>query len=82
MCNYFITILGFSIYKSYYFSEQKTKHVNVNTVFIYEFNKRIDDIKDHIINNSILYAMKKIIVLRYYDFYSETVFVPADSFPE
>ena len=47
MCNYFITILGFSIYKSYYFSEQKTKHVNVNTIFIYEFNKRIDDIKDH-----------------------------------
>ena len=27
--NYFITILGFSIYKSYYLSEQKTKNVNV-----------------------------------------------------
>ena len=27
--NYFITILGFSIYKSYYLFEQKTKHVNV-----------------------------------------------------
>jgi hypothetical protein len=27
--NYFITILGFSIYKSYYLSEQKTKNVNI-----------------------------------------------------
>ena len=27
--NYFITILGFSIYKSYYLSEQKSKNVNV-----------------------------------------------------
>jgi hypothetical protein len=27
--NYFITIFSFSIYKSYYFSEQKTKNVNV-----------------------------------------------------
>ena len=26
---YFITILGFSIYKTYYLSEQKTKNVNV-----------------------------------------------------
>jgi hypothetical protein len=36
--NYFITILGFSIYKSYYLSEQKTTNVNVYTIFIYEFN--------------------------------------------
>jgi hypothetical protein len=27
--------------------------------FIYEFNKRIDDIKYHRKNNSFLYAMKK-----------------------
>jgi hypothetical protein len=27
--NYFITIFGFSIYKSYYLFEQKTKNVNV-----------------------------------------------------
>jgi hypothetical protein len=27
--NYFITILSFSIYKSYYLSEQKTKNVNI-----------------------------------------------------
>ena len=57
--NYFITILGFSIYKSYYLSEQKTKNVNVYTIFIYEFNKRIDEIKNHSMNNSFLYAMKK-----------------------
>ena len=43
--NYFITILGFSIYKSYYLSEQKTTNINVYTIFIYELNKRIDDIK-------------------------------------
>jgi len=30
--NYFIPILGFSIYKSYYLSEQKTKNVNVSIV--------------------------------------------------
>jgi len=59
LCNYFITILDFTIYKSYYFSEQKTKHENVNTIFIYEFNKRIDDIKDHIINNSFFVCYEK-----------------------
>ena len=48
--NYFITILEFLIYKSYYLSEQKTK--NVNVIFIYEFNKRIDDIKYNRKNNS------------------------------
>ena len=57
--NYFITILGFSIYKSYYLSEQKTKNVNVYKFFIYEFNKRIDEIKDHRRDSSFLYAMKK-----------------------
>jgi hypothetical protein len=57
--NYFITILGFSIYKSYYLSEQKTKNVNVYKFFIYELNKTIDDIKNHSTNNSFLYAMKK-----------------------
>jgi hypothetical protein len=34
--NYFITILGFSIYKSYYSSEQKTKNVNVYKNCIYD----------------------------------------------
>ena len=43
--NYFITILSFSIYKSYYLSEQKTKNVNFYNFFIYELNKRIDEIK-------------------------------------
>jgi hypothetical protein len=42
--NYFITILRFSIYKSYYLSEQKTTNVNVYNFFIYELNKRTDDI--------------------------------------
>ena len=57
--NYFITILGFSIYKSYYLSEQKTKNVNIYKIFIYELNKRIDEIKHHSMNNSFLYAMNK-----------------------
>ena len=55
--NYFITILGFSIYKSYYLSEQKTKNANVYTIFIYEVNKRIDGVKYHRRNNSLLYAI-------------------------
>ena len=57
--NYFITILGFLIYKSYYLSEQKTTNVNAYTIFIYELNKRIDEMKNHSMNNSFLYAMKK-----------------------
>ena len=57
--NYFITILSFSIYKSYYLSEQKTTNVNVYKMFIYKFNKRIDEIKDQRRNSSLLYAMKK-----------------------
>ena len=39
-----LIILGFSIYKSYYLSEQKTTNVNVYKFFIYELNKRTDDI--------------------------------------
>jgi hypothetical protein len=57
--NYFITILGFSIYKSYYLSEQKITNVNVYNFFIYELNIRIDEIKNHSMNNSCLHAMKK-----------------------
>jgi hypothetical protein len=32
---------------------------NVYKNFIYELNKRIDEIKNHSMNNSFLYAMKK-----------------------
>ena len=35
--NYFLTILGFSIYKSYYVSEQKTKQVNIYSLFVREY---------------------------------------------
>jgi hypothetical protein len=48
-----------SIYKSYYLSEQKTKNVNVYKICIYELNKRIDEIKNHSMNNSFLHAMKR-----------------------
>jgi hypothetical protein len=33
--NYFLTILGFSIYKAYYASEQKTKQVNIYSLHIH-----------------------------------------------
>jgi hypothetical protein len=56
--NYFITILGFSIYKSYHLSEQKTKNVNVYTNCIYEFNKRIDEIKNHSVNKDYIFFPK------------------------
>ena len=67
--NYFIAILSFLIYKSIYLSEQTTTNVNIYQNCIYEFNKRIDEIKNHNRNDSFLYAMKKKIK-RYYDYYS------------
>jgi hypothetical protein len=43
--NYFaikilLTVVGFSIYKSYYISEQKTKYINVHRIFVNEYTKR------------------------------------------
>ena len=35
--NYFLTIVGFSIYESYYISEQKTKRVDVYSLFVREY---------------------------------------------
>ena len=32
--NFLITVVGFSIYKSYYISEQKTKYINVYRIFV------------------------------------------------
>ena len=39
--NFFLTIVGFSIYKAYYISDQKTKNVNVYSIFRNEFNRRV-----------------------------------------
>ena len=39
--NILITVVGFSIYKSYYISEQKTKYINVYRIFVNEYIKRI-----------------------------------------
>jgi len=36
MTNYFLTIVGFSIHKAYYISEQKTKRVDVYSSFVRE----------------------------------------------
>jgi hypothetical protein len=47
--NYFLTIVGFSILKAYYISEQKTKRVDVYSLFgreylqIYGANERIQN---------------------------------------
>ena len=34
---YFLTIIGFSIYKAYYISEQKTKRLDVYSLFVREY---------------------------------------------
>jgi hypothetical protein len=39
--NFLITVLGFSIHKSYYISEQKTKYIKVYIIFVNEYIKRI-----------------------------------------
>jgi predicted cation transporter len=43
----FLTILGFSIYKTYYVSEQKTKqvHVNIYSLFVREYITRISQVQ-------------------------------------
>jgi hypothetical protein len=43
--NFLITVVGFSIYKSYYISEQKTKYIIVNRIFDNEYSKRIKEKK-------------------------------------
>ena len=40
--NYFFTIVGYTIYKTYYVSEQKTKLSNVYTIFKREFLERMN----------------------------------------
>jgi hypothetical protein len=40
-----ITVVGFSIYKSYYISEQKTKYIDVYRIFANEYIKRINENK-------------------------------------
>ena len=43
--NCLITVVGFSIYKSYYISEQKTKYIDVYKIFANEYIKRINENK-------------------------------------
>ena len=43
--NYFLAILGFSIYKVYYVSEQKTKQVNICSLFVREYITRISQVQ-------------------------------------
>ena len=41
----FLTILGFSIYKAYYVSEQKTKQVNIYSLFVREYITKISQVQ-------------------------------------
>jgi hypothetical protein len=43
--HFLITVVGFSIYKSYYISEQKTKYNDVYRIFADEYIKRINENK-------------------------------------
>ena len=43
--NYFLTILAFTIYKSYYVSEQKTKTIDVYLLFKNEFQRKMKENK-------------------------------------
>ena len=43
--NILITVVGFTIYKSYYVSKQKTKYIDVNRIFANEYIKRINENK-------------------------------------
>jgi len=43
--NYFLTILSFAIYKSYYVSEQKTKKIVVYLLFKNEFQRKMKENK-------------------------------------
>ena len=40
--NFFLTVLSFSIFKSYYVSDQKTKQIDVFEIFLQEFKKRVE----------------------------------------
>jgi hypothetical protein len=43
--NFLITVVGFSIYKPYYISEQKTKYIDVHRIFANEYIERINENK-------------------------------------
>ena len=43
--NVLIAVVGFSIYKSYYISKQKTKYIDVHRIFANEYIKRINENK-------------------------------------
>ena len=42
---FLLTVVGLSIYTSYYISKQKTKNINVHRLFVNEYIKRIRENK-------------------------------------
>jgi competence protein ComGF len=65
----FLTILGFSIYKSYYVSEQKTKQVSIYSLFVREYITRISQVQK--LQNSKLLAKKR----KYIEMYTQKQYV-------
>lgn len=58
--NYFLTVLGFCIFKSYYVSEQKLKYIDVYELFIKELRRVMHESK--IISQSVFFInLKKLI---------------------
>ncbi len=58
--NYFLTILGFCIYKSYYVSEQKLKFLDVYAMFIKELRRFMNENKT-ISHNVFFIKLKRLI---------------------
>ena len=54
-----IILSQFSVFQYINHIKQKTKNVNVYTIFICELNKRIDEIKIHSMNNSFFVCYEK-----------------------
>ena len=58
--NYFLTILAFTIYKSYYVSEQKTKTIDVYLLFKNEFQRKMKENKLLGINSLFNHILNKL----------------------
>ena len=57
--NYLLTIIGFTIFKAYYVSEQKTKYIDLYSLFEREYLKRVKNTESTLLNK-----IKQIIEMR------------------
>jgi hypothetical protein len=58
--NYFLTILAFTIYKSYYVSEQNTKTIDVYLLFKNEFERKMKENKLQGMNSLFNHILNKL----------------------